>query len=352
MSPLADDAGSVLDHLDAHREAEVRSTQQSFRERATPHIVKLPAGARPGYVSLTAFQHFAWKLMGSGLRNKKVDQDLEENLLKAHMRLRPEEYLAVGRTAMTLVGSTTVLGAVGLASYLFTILQMAIIPFVALPALLAILPTVLTYAAFFGLPPFFGGIPASRAKRRGRLIDRKLTGVMSFISAMASAEVPVDVIFRELSKQEIYGQIREEAEWITRDTELLGVDILTAIKKAAGRTPSTKFQEFLQGVVTTATSGGQLKPYFLMKAEQFEKEDKIELKKRMETLGLLAESFVTVVVAFPLFLVVIMAIMALISKNQADFVVTLLYVVVGLMIPLSQFGFIFIMWNQEQEGMR
>ncbi len=70
----------------------------------------------------------------------------------------------------------------------------------------------------------------------------------------------------------------------------------------------------------------------------------------METLGLLAESFVTVVVAFPLFLVVIMAIMALISKGSSGFVVTLLYVIVAVMIPLSQFGFIFVMWNQEQEA--
>ena len=173
---------------------------------------------------------------------------------------------------------------------------------------------------------------------------------MSFISAMASANVPVDVIFRELARERIYGEIREEAEWITRDTELLGTDILTALRRGARRTPSTKFQEFLQGVVTTATSGGQMKPYFLMKAEQFEKEDKLEMKKRMESLGLLAESFVTVVVAFPLFLVVIMAIMALISKGSSGFVVTLLYVIVGLMIPISQFGFIFVIWNQEQEA--
>ncbi len=93
-----------------------------------------------------------------------------------------------------------------------------------------------------------------------------------------------------------------------------------------------------------------MKPYFLMKAQQFEKEDKLEMKKRMESLGLLAESFVTVVVAFPLFLVVIMAIMALISKGSSGFVVTLLYVIVGLMIPISQFGFIFVIWNQEQEA--
>ncbi len=204
----------------------------------------------------------------------------------------------------------------------------------------------------FGLPVGYHGKPAGMAKKRGRKIDKKISGAMSFVSAMASADVPVDVIFKELSKQTIYGEVAREAEWITRDTELLGLDILTALRKAAQRSPSSKFSDFLQGVVTTSTSGGQLKPYFLVKAEQFEKEDRLEMRKKMETLGMLAESFVTVVVAFPLFLVVIMAIMALITKDPtgSGFVVTLLYVVVGLMIPMSQFGFIFVIWNMEQEG--
>src|SRR5207249_3966445 len=105
----------------------------------------------------------------------------------------------------------------------------------------------------------------------GHKIDKKISGAMSFISAMASADVPVDVIFKELSKQTIYGEVAREAEWITRDTELLGLDILTAIRKASQRSPSAKFQDFLQGVVS-------------------------------------------------------------------------------LMIPLSQFGFIFVIWNMEQEG--
>ncbi len=192
--------------------------------------------------------------------------------------------------------------------------------------------------------------PSSARKKREKLINARITGAMSFISAMSSADVPVDVIFKELSRQPIYGEVAEEAKWITRDTELLGEDILTAVRKASARSPSTKFSDFLQGVVTTSTSGGQLKPYFLMKAEQYEKEDRLEMRKKMETLGMLAESFVTVVVAFPLFLVVIMAIMALISKGSSDFVLNLLYVVVGLMIPMSQVGFIFAVWNMEQEA--
>src|SRR5207247_10635321 len=165
-----------------------------------------------------------------------------------------------------------------------------------------------------------------------------------------SADVPVDVILKELSKQTIYGEVAKEAEWITRDTELLGLDILTAIRKAAQRSPSSKFSDFLQGVVTTSTSGGQLKPYFLVKAEQFEKEDRLEMRKKMETLGMLAESFVTVVVAFALFLVVMMAIMALISKGSYGPIFVLMSVVVGLLVAVKQLGFNLVFFLDESAG--
>jgi hypothetical protein len=54
---------------------------------------------------------------------------------------------------------------------------------------------------------------------------------------------------------------------------------------------------------------------------------------------MLAESFVTVGVAFPLFLVVMMSIMALVGSNP-DFILMLLYVVCFGMIPGTQVGFI------------
>src|SRR3989449_1075313 len=277
------------------------------------------------------------------------DPELEDNLLKAHIRLRPEEYLAVAWMNTTFAAVGAVVAAFVAALFLL-ILSIPIVTLLTIFALVAAIPIFFSYMYAFGLPVGYHGKPAGMAKKRGHKIDKRISGAMSFISAMASADVPVDVIFKELSKQTIYGEVAKEAEWITRDTELLGLDILTAIRKAAQRSPSSKFSDFLQGVVTTSTSGGQLKPYFLVKAEQFEKEDRLEMRKKMETLGMLAESFVTVVVAFPLFLVVIMAIMALISKTGSGFVVLLLYVVVALMIPMSQFGFIFVIWNMEQEG--
>lgn len=313
-------------------------------------LIRLPKGAKPVDVPLTPYQEFCWRTMGNFVQARwRENQELEDNLIKAHIRLRPQEYLAWAWMTITLIAVSAVAAAL-VFSLVLSILQVQLATVFILFALVAFVPIFLGYVVFFGFHRLYSGLPASRAKKRARAIDKKISAVMSFISAMASADVPVDMIFRELSRQPVYGEIAKEAEWITRDTELLGSDILTAIRKGAARSPSTKFQDFLQGVVTTSTSGGQLKPYFLVKAEQFEKEDKLEMRKKMETLGMLAESFVTVVVAFPLFLVVIMAIMALINKQGSEFVTNLLYAVVAFMIPISQFGFIFVIWNMEQEG--
>ena len=329
-----------------------RPGEEESKLAVSARLIKLPKGAKPVTVHLTPYQEFCWRVMGPFVLSRyKENQDLEDDLIRGHVRMRPEEYLAFAWTTTTILAVASAVLAL-VFGILFFALSVPIGVMVLLLFLMAGVPLLLGYIVFFGFPGgvLYKGKPASAAKKRAKKIDARITSSMSFISAMASADVPVDVIFKELSRQTVYGEVAKEAEWITRDTELLGVDILTAIRNGAGRSPSSKFQDFLQGVVTTSTSGGQLKPYFLLKAEQFEKEDRLEMRKKMETLGMLAEAFVTVVVAFPLFLVVIMAIMALISRNQSEFVLTLLYVIVGVMIPISQFGFIFVIWNMEQEG--
>ncbi len=308
-------------------------------DAVTVRPVRLKRGEQPTHSTLTPFQRWAWKTFKNRVLAKPPDPILEENLLKAHMRIRADEFMAtVYATAVVTAIATVVAGAVlgfilvSSGQFLFGVLIGVALPIFG------------TIGAFFGLQ----GIPASTAKTRGRKIDQRISPAMSFVSAMASADVNIDQIFKELGRQKIYGEVAEEAAWISRDTELLGVDILTAIRNGAQRSPSKRFQDFLQGVVTTATSGGQLKPYFLLKAEQYERENKLAQLQRVETMGLLAETFVTVVVAFPLFLVIIIAIFAIIGGGGV-FMIDVLWAIVGLMIPLSQFGFIFFMYTLAQE---
>ncbi len=307
---------------------------------ATPVRVRVKRDKQAAKRStLSPFQQWAWKTFRNRVLAHPPDPNLEENLIKAHMRIRADEYMAtVYATTVVVAGATIAAGvAVGLLFFLSGDTLFALLIGIALPVLGPV-------GTFFGMQ----STPSSTAKARGRKIDQKISPALSFVSAMASADVNVDQIFKELGRQKIYGEVAEEAAWITRDTELLGVDILTAIRNGAQRSPSKRFQDFLQGVVTTATSGGQLKPYFLLKAEQYERENKLAQLQRVETMGLLAETFVTVVVAFPLFLVIIIAIFAVIGGG-GTFMIDVLWGIVGGMIPLSQFGFIFFMYTLAQE---
>ncbi len=330
--------------VEVKKEEYLRTRTAHEGQRMGPHLIRMTKGALPEYIKLTPYQDFCWRLMGGWASSRADDsQALDEALLKAHMKIRAEEYLAYVMTTTILMAVIGIVIGIGVGIILMGFLGVAMIVRMIIAALAIVLLPMMAYFLLMGTP-------ASKAKTRGRDIDKRLAAAMSFISAMASADVNIDVIFKELSRQKVYGEIAAEAAWITRDTELLGSDILSAIKAAARRSPSSKLQDFLQGVITTSTSGGQLKPYFLLKAEEYQKENKLALKSQMETLGMLAESFVTVVVAFPLFLVLIMAIMAIVGGGDASFMIMMLYVIVLMMIPVSQFGFVFVIWNMSKES--
>jgi len=330
--------------VEVNKSQYLKTKMSRVGETMGPHAIKLEKGAVPDYIKLTKFQDLAWRTMGRYAKTKTNSlQQLDDSLLKAHMKIRPEEYLAYVFMAAIVTAIVGVIIGIVVGVVLFGLMGVGIVMRILVAVLASVLLPVMALT-------MLKGSPAGKAKGRGRDIDKRIAAAMSFISAMASADVNIDVIFKELSRQKAYGEISHEAAWITRDTELLGSDILTAIRKAAKRSPSTKFQDFLQGVITTSTSGGQLKPYFLLKADEYAKENKLALKSQMETLGMLAESFVTVVVAFPLFLVLILAIMAVVGGGDPGFMVMMLYLIVIGMIPISQFGFIFVIWNMSKES--
>lgn len=306
---------------------------------AGPHVVRLPKGSAPYRESLSTFQMTARRLVGRRFLDYR-NPALENSLEQARMAIRPEDYWAYVFFSTAVAIAIAVPLAVGLG---------IVFALVGAPASLLIVPLLIGIMLPFLAFAITSGSPKRKAKARKRNIEKRISFAMSFISAMASANVNIDVIFKELSKQKIYGEIQREAQWITRDIELMGKDILSALKDAANRSPSPKWQDFLQGVVTTSASGGQLKPFFLMKADQFNKDRRINEKTLMETLGMLAETFVTVVVAAPLFLIVMMSLMATVNAGAGNFIILMLYVIVLVMIPMSQLGFIVLISSMVEE---
>lgn len=305
-----------------------------------PHVIKLAKGSFPYREKLTSYQKWCRVTLGDFVdKFAKENPALETSLIKSQMSIRYEDYMAI-------IWMNTIIALI-----LWLVLSVLLGSVIGLTGgsggtilMLVILMVFLPIGAFL----FTYYTPTLRARSRKANIDKRVSYSMSFIAAMASAEVNVDVIFKELARQPIYGEIQKEAQWITRDIDLLGIDTLSALIDAAARSPSDKFQDFLQGVVTTSRSGGKLKPFFLMKADQFSKERRIEERKLIETLGVLAESFVTVVVAAPLFLIVMISLMATVGSSGANYIM-FLYIIVFGMIPGGQAAFIVLIQSMTEE---
>jgi len=267
------------------------------------------------------------------IAEEKVSETLKNDLQSAHIEIRAGAYLST-------VMLNSLLGFVATAAFICV--------FVFLPLPLAGVYLTGTLAMFFLFIPVLVGVliyvvslllPGSKAKARGKKIDANLAYALNFISAMSSAGVTPTEIFRSLSKQETYGEVQEEAAWIYRDVAVIGFDIITAIRNDIQRTPSKKFKEFLQGLVVTVTSGGSLKSYFMNKAEQYLWENRQAQKQLMESLGIMAESYVTTAVAGILLLLIVIPLMMIIG---GDWNSMFLYIMIFMIVPLIHGGFSFV----------
>ncbi len=289
-----------------------------------------------GYARLS-YKLFRNKARDMASKNKALDVSLEQS----QMQLRPEVFISVAIMNAIVGVVAGVLIAIILNFIVFPALASGPNP-IEVPAVIGyilwILPVILPIAAY----AMTISSPQTRLKSRAKDIDKNLPYAVNYMAAMSSANVSPTVIFRGLSRQEIYGEIKNEAGMIARDIDMFGKDLMKALHRAMIRCPSTKFQEFLQGIITTSSSGGSLKVYFMTKGDQYMKENRVEQLSTMETLGVMAESFVTVVVAAPLFLLIMMSVMAMMGGAGGT---SFLYLIVFVMIPVCQFAFIVLLYG-------
>lgn len=182
--------------------------------------------------------------------------------------------------------------------------------------------------------------PEVRAAERAAEIDARLPGALNYMAAMASSGMTPDKIVSSLSRQRVYGEAAEEARWVDTQVRWLGRDLLTAFRFATSRSPSNRMQDVWQGTLSTLDSGASLKTYLLAKAEQMHRENALAQRQSLETLGIMAESFMVVAVAMPVFLILLLTVMGSSGPGAATSKL-MLWVVVLVLVPSAQAGFAF-----------
>lgn len=181
----------------------------------------------------------------------------------------------------------------------------------------------------------FSILPSMYIGSRKASIDASLPTVASYMSAMTSSGVPPAPIFESLAKEKSISKVvAEEATRINRDIEILGLDVLKALEQAAFRSPSERWANFLEGIIATVTSGGDLTTYLSTETKSFMKLKQEETKEFIEQLGIIAEIFMVVGVVAPLFFVVMIAILSILNSGSTSslfLLITITYILIPLL---------------------
>jgi len=307
---------------------------------------------------MNSFQRIAFRMLGK-YAGKKRDKysDLRNSLLTARMKVPFEVYLSTAYLVSSIVGiiSAILLGTV---TWLFNVPGMITyqgeVPAVLLSlnqysliigTLLAIIISFamvagITFVVFLLYPGFVSG-------NRKRNIESTLPYAINYVTAMSTAGIPPAEIFRQLGSSTIYGESATEARFIALEIDLFGRDLIDALRVVSSTTPSFRMKEFLQGSMGCISAGSNLTEYFRNKAEQYALENRQTQKMFLETLGLIAESYVTAMVAGPLFLIILQSIMSILSSQSQPF---MLYIIIYLIIPFGSIAFVILISTMTPES--
>ena len=186
--------------------------------------------------------------------------------------------------------------------------------------LLFVLLAALTYGLIMSYPPM-------KADNRKRAIDEVMPHASAFLYVLQrGGGMTIFDIMKSLSLQpHLYGTTAREFGNIIRDIEYFGKDLQDALWDAADRTPSEHFKDLVDGLISIVSSGGDVTLYLKNKTEHYKSEANKAHKRFLETLGLLAEVYITVFVVGPLFLMVILVVMNLIDNGGATNLYLLVY---------------------------
>lgn len=159
-------------------------------------------------------------------------------------------------------------------------------------------------------------LPSLTKKSRETKITIGLPNAVSYMYAMRKGGAEIIEILRSLSEMSaIYGEVALEFRQAVRDSDFFGYDIINALKHLAETTPSRKLRDFLQDLISTVESGGNLSQFLQDRVYILQEEAKFEQKQFLQFLGLVAEIYVTIFIAGPLFLIVILVVMGMMGSS-------------------------------------
>jgi flagellar protein FlaJ len=251
-------------------------------------------------------QVFAYQLFGGRTaRFLPLFKDLDSSLKKSGMKTNFKAYVSTTILASLLLSASIMLVVPSLLFFIFNLSLFLALLFGVGISLLAGAVTVIVFYAY----------PSYRADSLKRGLEDDLPFTAGYMSILAGAGVPPDFIWQSLAQMDKSLAVSNVARNVVRDVELFGFDVISALETTSKRTPSERFKELVEGFISVVHSGGNLVKYLRNRSQQYMKLKQLALKRFSDSLAVLAEFYVTLMVAGSLIFVVMLAVMAMLGSG-------------------------------------
>lgn len=237
----------------------------------------------------------------------------------------------------SMISSSFIAAIIGFATTITISIMLNISPLIA--GLLAIVGSlglgIITFAVLQIMPML-------NAKTRLTKLREETPHFIGYMATLCASGLSLEGVFKAIAQEPSNEEIVKDSRFVTRNIEILGMDVITAVNDLIKRTPKGSYSELLEGAIITFKAGGNLREYFLATAKVHLEEKKINVKRSTESLGIMAEMYTILLIVFPLMAVIMLSIMAIMSPNLGGFdLLTLMNMLTYVLVPL--FGIVMLL---------
>lgn len=198
-----------------------------------------------------------------------------------------------------------------------------------------VLPALLLSLGVYQLRLYY---PRYVANERARATELSMPTVVNFLFAMSRAGVPTGTVLELLADHvAVLGAAADEFRYAWRDIEYFGADVVSALRYLSQTTHLDELSEFIDGYLRALTGEGRAEEYLEARMSDLFEKAELEQEDFLSRLGVLAEVYVALFVAFPIFIMIILIVMGFIGAGGVLFG---LRIIVYAVIPLAAIGFL------------
>lgn len=159
--------------------------------------------------------------------------------------------------------------------------------------------------------------PSSQRKSLEKNINQELPFVAIYLAAIATSGIEPSKIFDVLERTKDYPATRREIKKLLNYINFYGFDLVSALKTCSRNCPSEKLSQLFNGLSATITSGGELSDFLSKHADTLLFDYKLEREKYTRTVETLMNIYISVVIAAPMILMMVMILIGMTDAGGA-----------------------------------